>query len=142
MYCNNCGSPMLDNATVCERCGADVNMQYYDVEFAPDIAETKASSATEVMVWGISSLCLALFGHPFISFILSIVSLVRYGSHKNTYGSSAPSAKAGQVLGIVSLIMSIVNALSFVMAYLLSFAWAIIMFFVMFMSAAAGGAAL
>ena len=121
MYCAKCGKEMDDSAKFCPACGADASGDASSVQAdpAPSYSSSNSVAAEETqssgsgvgaMVCGIIGLIFCWI--PFVNIIgliLGIIAIVLGSSGRKTLPPSKRGmATAGFVLGIISLIFSVV----------------------------------
>ena len=118
MFCNNCGSQVNHDEKYCVACGEE-NPQYVapkgrrrasgNVATAPATAEAEKKAktkATVALIFGIVSIVL---GGGWLGLVLSIIALALLKSTKKV--GDFKVAKAGKILAVIGLIMSIISLL-------------------------------
>ena len=128
-YCANCGAQLDDNAAFCLSCGASVGQrqtQYQQASYqqyqyqqprpayqAPGSnVPVNTGKATGSLVCGILS-----FFIPIVSIVLSIVAIALAGASKNEIGYNLPSANAGRVCGIITLVLNILGIVPIILYF-------------------------
>ena len=120
MYCKNCNSD-IGEFRYCSQCGADnadyiKNCQSNDEDVvAEDVHRGKAIASLVLSIFSMTGL------GSYITPILAIAFSGYYLKHGN--GASKSIAKAGRVLGIISLIVSLVIAIVVSVLFCQYFIW-------------------
>lgn len=107
MYCQNCGKKQENNEKFCTRCGT----KYVEIENSKETSEEnlsyhpeQSSSPTNVsLIIGI--IALVFFWIPVLSIPLAIISIVT----GTKYEKETNQKTAGKVLGIISIILSVIE---------------------------------
>lgn len=115
MYCSNCGNKLKEKDSYCTNCGIKIeteNQKYDQAKQASQTKVTKNNNGNTSLILGIIS-CI-IFWLPYVSIPLAIISIILGKNYKKETGSKA----TGSILGMISLILSIIEIILIVVCML------------------------
>lgn len=105
MYCSNCGTKLREGTSFCPNCGMSCSSNFQNIHHP----KTNQINIDASVIIGIIA-CIFFF-MPFISIPLAIISIVLGSKQK-----SETKHNTGRVLGIISLCLSIIEIILFILA--------------------------
>lgn len=100
MYCSKCGTKLNDGAAFCPTCGTCVKA-------VPAPEKNKGMSEEDlIMTLGIVGICLWAVGFGLPAFVLSLIAVVKARKLKKTVGALNGNARLGDILSIITLVIS------------------------------------
>lgn len=115
MYCSNCGNKLKEKDSYCTNCGIKIeteNQKYDQAKQENQTKVTKNNNGNTSLILGIIS-CI-IFWLPYVSIPLAIISIILGKNYKKETGSKA----TGSILGMISLILSIIEIILIVVCML------------------------
>ena len=115
VYCSNCGNKLKEKDSYCTNCGAKIKKEYQEPR--KDAMETqskvtKNNNGNTSLVLGVISFL--IFWIPYLSIPLAIISIILGKKYKKETGLKA----TGSILGMISLILSIIEIILIVVCML------------------------
>ena len=100
---------MPDGLAFCTNCGAPLQQPVYQQPYGEPAPAEKGGTAP--LVLGIIALviCLLCGGLTLVSLILAIIAIAQAGKYAKTHAVVPGKVKAGKILGIIALILSILT---------------------------------
>lgn len=132
MICKNCGAQIPDGSSFCTECGAPVQQepvqqepvqqQYEQPQYTP-VMNSAPVNTTPILIFGILALALSLC-IPYVGWIGGLICAIICSKKVKEYtaagGVIAGKVKVGKILGTVGLIASIVMAVVWFIAIIVS----------------------